>query len=61
LEGYAVQRWSDVLEEKITFIFRVEEKAKGGGDIKCRLVSCFAYSSTLKMEATYSSETSGFL
>jgi hypothetical protein len=56
---------TDVQEEHIASNFRVEEYAKqetsmksGGKQSHFHTVSCLAYSSTLKMEATYSFEMS---
>jgi hypothetical protein len=51
---------SDVSEEHVASIFRVEEYAKQESCVKAggKLVSCLAYYSILKMEATCSSETS---
>jgi hypothetical protein len=51
-----------VSKEHVAFSFRVEEYAKqetsAGLPPAFMLVSCLAYSLTLKMEVTYTSETS---
>jgi hypothetical protein len=56
---------TDVSEENVAFILRVEKKARhqlesdNKHSLVCfMLVSSFAYSSSLKMEATFSFETS---
>jgi hypothetical protein len=49
------------LEEHVASIFRVGKKAKQRPTLVAAcfiLVSCLTYSSALKMEATYSAETS---
>jgi hypothetical protein len=58
------QREPDVLKQHISSIFSVQGSiqtvAEAGGRLLL-LTSCFAYSSILKMEATFSSETVGCL
>jgi hypothetical protein len=53
---------TEVSEEHVTSIFRIEEYAKEENNMKqaasSTLVSCLAYSSSLKMEVTCSSEMS---
>jgi hypothetical protein len=55
------KKWTDVPEEYIAFIFRIEEQAKKKNIKQAAsfmVVSCLAYCLTLRVESIYSSDVS---